>query len=763
MSSITMTSPQTYTSARIVLNEVYNPEVMKGLLIDTTKHEQRILRRLAEYKRERGNGASVQVVYNYGRGCEENQLGRLFANKSMSLQSFPRDIRNPLAADFYWDVDMENCHYILLQKLAEDWGLAHANIDKYIKNRNAELLKVSSNRHVAKTAFLKVAYGGSIKAHDVYADDITMPDGDTTLVELITKEMTAIVEYCWLKNISLHKVVKAKANKKFSLFAFILQTEERKCILTAVEWLKSKDRSMEVLIHDGGYVRKLPGEREFPRELLAGLDEAVLKATGYPHHFTEKPLTHSFVASVLPLVPAHILVNDSFAASEFVRLMGDGICMDAGSIYVFSAQTGIWSSNVTELNQAIQYHKDSLVFQQMDAQGRVSKEDYGGNLKKRENFKAMLPTELVAAGRQCNGFMDVGRERATRKLLFKNGIYDFETDTLGGFSKDIVFSYAMPFPYSEDEVREDIKFVEKYVFEDAFDKKEVSSVYSHYLMRGVVGDYRCKKMVAVMGETNSGKTLLMNFFQYAMGDNIGIIDANSMLLKKTQDSGRDNAFIADMVNRRIVFTSEIKVQSTLDGNLLKKIVSGGDTIKVRKLYKEEENVLNRSMMVMFANEFPSISPPDNAVYERMIPVQCEHSYVHNPKPNTNQRQIDVTLQQQLNQPKYALALFHHMIHEFKRFTRGEFKEPILPAIMVEHKEELCPIEDIRPILEQFYDLTGNTEDIVPFTDIFNNLQGAGCIYSENKVSRLLTLLKLGKDAKKIDRKTVKIRTGIREI
>ena len=69
--------------------------------------------RLSHYNKHRINGGSVITSHRYATGCEEHQLGRLFPEDGVGLQSFRFDIRNPLIQKHYWDTDIENCHYCI--------------------------------------------------------------------------------------------------------------------------------------------------------------------------------------------------------------------------------------------------------------------------------------------------------------------------------------------------------------------------------------------------------------------------------------------------------------------------------------------------------------------------------------------------------------------------------------------------------------------------------------------------------------------------
>jgi len=294
--SDTMTETIINTDIHIVKDELFDVDRMNIILRDTSgTYSKRDLVNLSRYNRSKKTGNCVPVIYHYGRGFDKAQLGRLFARDNNGIQSFPCHIRNPLLEKHYWDCDMVNAHYVILSKLADSWGLKTEAIRQYVSNRDVELQRVSSNRRIAKTAFLKVAYGGSVKLHkDEYSDDGISPEGDISLLKRIEAEMRVIVDNCWMKYEQHQKLVKKKDNPKFSLFALILQTEERKCLMLMDEFMKLNKRQMDIFIHDGGEIRKLEGEKEFPSTLLRGAEQYVAERTGYPIELVVKPFTHSF-------------------------------------------------------------------------------------------------------------------------------------------------------------------------------------------------------------------------------------------------------------------------------------------------------------------------------------------------------------------------------------------------------------------------------------------------------------------------------------
>ena len=123
-------------------------------------------------------------------------------------------------------------------------------------------------------------------------DDGLLPDGDLTILKKIEKEVGTMMDTCYSKFEQYHNLVTKKDNKKASLFALILQTEERNCLLALDEFLKKNGRSADVLIHDGLEVRKLENETIFPEVLLRGGEKAIFDKTGHTVKLAEKEIAH---------------------------------------------------------------------------------------------------------------------------------------------------------------------------------------------------------------------------------------------------------------------------------------------------------------------------------------------------------------------------------------------------------------------------------------------------------------------------------------
>ena len=65
--------------------------------------------------------------------------------------------------------------------------------------------------------------------------------------------------------------------------------------------------------------------------------------------------------------------------------------------------------------------------------------------------------------------------------------------------------------------------------------------------------------------------------------------------------------------KRVAFSNEIQFEinrTKVDGNMVKRMASGGDTVEVRTNYKDEVRKKLQSTMFLYCNDFPSIAPDD---------------------------------------------------------------------------------------------------------------------------------------------------------
>ena len=262
----------------VLKTEVFDVDFAKEILENKniSKDERDAVRRL--YK-ARTNGNQHQAQYKLGKDVKSDDVGRFVAVKGVGLQALSRDCRSALAQKFYVDVDIVNAQPTILQQYASKRGWVSDALKEYNTNREEfleALMDLGMERWEAKQRVVAIVFGGS-------------PSGlSPFFVETLAPEIRRLMRNVFDENKTFVPNVAKRGEK--SMMSLILQTEERKCLLALDMSLARQGRSLDVLIHDGGLVRKKDGETRIPDEVLRRCERDILEETGYVVRLEQKEL-----------------------------------------------------------------------------------------------------------------------------------------------------------------------------------------------------------------------------------------------------------------------------------------------------------------------------------------------------------------------------------------------------------------------------------------------------------------------------------------
>lgn len=116
------------------------------------------------------------------------------------------------------------------------------------------------------------------------------------------------------------------------------------------------------------------------------------------------------------------------------------------------------------------------------------------------------------------------------------------------------------------------------------------------------------------GSGANGKSVVLGAIQHTLGGYATTLDPSSVLRKKDSGIGND---VATLLNKRLVFTSELNQGQFLDGALVKRL-SGGDPLKVRLLYQEFFEFVSKATLYIMTNHPPVFDGADEALTRRLI-------------------------------------------------------------------------------------------------------------------------------------------------
>jgi phage/plasmid-associated DNA primase len=221
--------------------------------------------------------------------------------------------------------------------------------------------------------------------------------------------------------------------------------------------------------------------------------------------------------------------------------------------------------------------------------------------------------------------------------------------------------------------------------------------------------------INIIGESNSGKSMLLRLLRATLGGYSDAMDADS--LKPDERGGnRPRSDLLDLRGKRLAVMAEVGDGAVFDGALFKSMFSGGDNKKYRGLYEKHGRELEFTHMLWTCGNKPyGVRADDDAAYERALFVRFEHPV---PAGERKPQEEEATV----NSLAARTALLAEMVEGFTRLYREKHGELIPPD---EVKRETAKVRgDLNPygaILEPddpadaMWEFTANDSDGVLMT------------------------------------------------
>ena len=203
-----------------------------------------------------------------------------------SLETLEQDIRATLCSELYTDIDIVNCHPTLITQYAKRYfNIDLPYIQKYVDNRQGFFDKMRDEydleESIVKNAIIIVLYNGAIKInHRDSVDFINKNIIPNDILEM-KKEMKLL--YKLIKESNMYNdlyqyLVTQDKNIQGSFMAYVIQTEERRCLDSMLDILDELDIQVDVLSYDGCMTR---GINNITDDILCKIEEYVYSVSGY--------------------------------------------------------------------------------------------------------------------------------------------------------------------------------------------------------------------------------------------------------------------------------------------------------------------------------------------------------------------------------------------------------------------------------------------------------------------------------------------------
>lgn len=262
------------------------------------------------------------------------------------------------------------------------------------------------------------------------------------------------------------------------------------------------------------------------------------------------------------------------------------------------------------------------------------------NLKRRNNI-------LSLAGKGIDSLGITGIQWDTKPLLFacKNGIINMETGEFRpGLPEDYIKTVS---PTEFKSLKEKCPNWIAFLYDILGEDEEMLRFFQRLLGYSVSGLALERIWPLFYGEHGSnGKGTTLEIMKFVLGDYAQKIKAEFLEQKKGgQQSGHDSELMA-FRGKRFVWCSESRKGAMLDMSKLKEL-TGNDTLSGRAPYgRRDINFTPNHTLFTMTNEQYRILANDPALWDRLIFIKFNRSYVHKPTKSF-ERQRDLNLMRKL--------------------------------------------------------------------------------------------------------------------
>lgn len=694
----------------------------------------------ASTKEQNKQYATKRTTYSFS--ASRKTVGRRFVDNSLGMQSMSKYIRHTIAHKFYHDIDVVNCHPTILEQYCKKRGWACDALSYYNRNRDAclqELMSFGLEKDDAKRLVLCPINGG-YSQYMKFREENTPPQWLRSFVILMPK-----IHELMMKDPANAKLIRdlkksEKENLEGSLCNHIMCEVEDDILMACIDFNKSIDLSTDavVLAFDGYQLLKEVKE-EIDDEFLVNMSKYVMTKTDYDVTFAVKPMTYIINLEGLSpkseqeAVGATIIHDDeNESSSRFLNIMKDVVKCCKGRIFV-RLDNGIWTENRDDVDRFLVNKALSANFFKINDEGIMK--TYSAKLSSAKAIVEAMKTRIE----NSPTFVDDLWWSNKGKLVWSNGYYDFnQKQYIEGYDGcHSTIAIPRPFPERNDQhIQEVYDRIINPIWGD-----ELKTPFLQFMARALAGYCEDKAWGVMMGERNCGKGVIGVLCQNAFGDYFGTVPSEVFLQERVRslgDEAKKMSWALAIAFKRLIFTNEMTLNEgdnlKINGNIIKKIASGGDTMMGRCNYKDEVEFKVQGTLMMCCNDLPPISPAD--AYETMVPFDCPHKFVRDLTPEIAEKhsflkQADEQIKEFCRRPEIGDAFFWIVTDHFQ-------SRPVqLTESMNDFKGQFIQ-EDEVAILFRYFSITKNDEDKILSSNISKILKQLKLNITPQRFSQIVT-------------------------
>lgn len=557
------------------------------------------------------------VYYKYSKKNPHD--GRLYSCGA-SLQNIMGCFRGLLSGATAIDFDAINCHPVLLEYLCLTNNIFHPILSQYIQNRDKFIQEFCNADNITRSEAKKLFLKSINSQHQITKKNKKELVKYKPFLEF-DKEIKSIqIDFGVLYEEELKKIKRRETDNILGkLMSRILNLEENKMLQTACNSIQETYQVMS-LVFDGLMVyRYNDGKHVDEDAVINALNKSTDKwkikwAVKEPDYSIQELVENMSLDNGAVLygdTEAHLvnLIFNEYFNYKIYNHYGQ-------SLMLINRQ---WVSNPKTIKNCVY-----KIVSNTKGYVRVKKDsgDYDWKLLSQTLSGANNITDAILKNIPENSkFMDTLEKQCIFKISFKNGYWDFKQNTFIEYEDGDGFNTI-------NMIDRDFKYIEKYdpirkaVFENILYKMfcvddETSQDYPimenflYHLARAMAGIITDKIWFMLVGKRDSAKGVFDGLLRNAFGSYIGNFNSSAFNLDcgNKQDPDLKQKFILKNRYCRLAVSQE-NSDNWKDGDLIKKVSSGGDTIEARGLYENSVSFKTPCKYMFVGNNSARVKPAD---------------------------------------------------------------------------------------------------------------------------------------------------------
>ena len=747
----------------ITCNEKYDLKLLNKLIsssllnIDPWNNHENEKEQLKKYSKTNG-------VIKYKRNCK---FGRVYGIGSLGLQNLRKELRHTISRDYYFDIDIVNAHpEILLQILQQNKIKNIDYLQKYVKNRdkylNEVMKKFNVDRDTAKSLFIIIMYGGSVKTWTNNKDNKDI-DGnkinDKIMYDFIDKfhnEMIQIQKIISDNNKEIEKEIKKskdRNNINSSITSYYLQEIENRILEEIFKYCKENefinDENNCVLCFDGIMLDK----KNFKQDLLNDLNNLIKEKFKLDLTFVCKDMNHGYTedeidesqVETIDVDKVVDLLNEKLIADYYYQffepskyIIHKKIWYEFNKLNILKECDGTPSSLLNDITDKFQnliieardkLKKPTQKESDKDEEYKAKREVYFKKFKTYDNaYKAVGKSKFIKGVMDylINMYNDDDLEKKkdcdNNIIAFKDGyLFDITKNEFRKIERTDYISKTMNINSPQNIIKEKLESV-KSLISSIFENEEISRYWLKIFGISLFTN-KLESLYILTGKGGNGKSLLMDFLRDCLGDYY--LQTENTFLTDISKNGVLNPTLAKCKGVRILAVAEPSNTSeevALNTEFIKQI-TGRDTITARDLYKSIISYNPMFNCFLLCNDIPVLKKLDNGMLRRLKIINYPLNFVEKEKLklNSKNRIRDDNLKDKIkNDEELKEALISLLLEYASKYINKPIE---IPNECKQTTDEY--IENNNPVLvflQQRCIITEDNKDKIKTQELFNQFK-----------------------------------------